>query len=201
VPCHSGVGLTPVVDGTLHSFSAGGLHNGLFLLVDEETETYWDHITGEALHGPLAGKSLASWPISMKSVEQALEDEPDLSLLRSRPGIAGRLMGWFSSRGIRGTIWTSPFVHTQARRNDERLGRMENGLGVVHDGEARFYRVEDARRGVTDTWGGRVLDVHVRSDGIPFAAWQDGGEPPFQLFSRWYGFSASYPGCTLHGEG
>ena len=40
--CNTGVGLTPIVDGTLHHFSAGGLCDGLVLLIDDETRTYWE---------------------------------------------------------------------------------------------------------------------------------------------------------------
>jgi len=55
VVCNTGVGLTPQIGEQVHHFSAGGLYNGLVLLIDDETRTYWDHITGEAVHGPLSG--------------------------------------------------------------------------------------------------------------------------------------------------
>ncbi len=41
VICNTGVGMTPVVDGAVHHFSAGGLYDGLVLLIDDETGTYW----------------------------------------------------------------------------------------------------------------------------------------------------------------
>ena len=36
--CHSGVGMTPSVDGQVHHFQVGGLYNGVAILIDDETE-------------------------------------------------------------------------------------------------------------------------------------------------------------------
>lgn len=198
MPCHSGVGLTPTVDGREHRFSAGGLLNGLFLLVDDETETYWNHISGEALHGPLAGRALEAWPVRMTSAAEALDRDPTLELYRSRPGLLGRIMGRFSSLGMRSMGMIAPFVALKVSQRDTRLEQLENGLGVVEGDEARFYRLEDARRGLTDTLGGRALSVACGADGIPGATWQDDGTRPLQLFTRWYGFSFTYPGCGIY---
>jgi hypothetical protein len=201
VPCHSGVGLTPRVDGRVHHFSAGGVHNGLFLMVDDETRTYWDHISGKALHGPLEGEALDSWPLRMSSAEEALARNPDLVLLRSSPGALGRIMGWFTTRGLRGRGAISPFVALGARKIDGRLPKMENGLGVVEGTEARFYRLADARRGLVDALAGRTLEVSTGADGIPQAVYKDGGGRPMQLFTRWYGFCCSWPGCGIYDAG
>ncbi|KKM87640.1 hypothetical protein LCGC14_1266820 [marine sediment metagenome] len=51
--CHSGVVLIPLIDDKLYHFSAGGLYNGTVLLIDDESNTYWNHLTGEAMYGPL----------------------------------------------------------------------------------------------------------------------------------------------------
>jgi len=81
---------------------------------------------------------------------------------------------------------------------DERLPRMSQGLGVVVDNEARFYPVETLRgQAVEDDWNGRRLRVARGAvDHVPFAEWEDGARP-FQLFTRWYGFSYTFPGCTI----
>ena len=80
--CNSGVGLTPVVAGKARHFSAGGLYNGLVLLIDDETRTYWDHMTGEAVHGELKGAKLDNWSIEMTNVETALKRSVAAALLR-----------------------------------------------------------------------------------------------------------------------
>ena len=196
--CHSGIGLVPVVDGEVHQFSAGGLYNGLVLLIDDETRSYWDHITGEAVHGPLHGKRLESFSISVTTVEAALAREPDLRLHLSRPGIVGRLMALFSGRAFRGKGFIPPgFARTMGEK-DPRLPKMEQGLGVMPDGQARYYPLELLKEGVEDRLGGRALRVSVDpTDKVPFAEWCDDGTRPKQTFSRWYGFSYAYPECGI----
>jgi len=179
-------------------FSVGGLHNGLMLLIDDETRTYWDHITGEALHGPRAGDRLESWSLPLTTVERALADEPWIQLARSRPGFFARILGRMHMTRFFGRGLMPLWFHVTMEKKDRRRPRMENGLGVVVDGEARFYPY--ARLGVegaTDPWKERPLHVAVDPDDkVPFAEWEDGTRP-FQLFTRWYGFSYTYPGCAI----
>ena len=83
MPCNSGVGLTPVVDGKVHSFGVVGLANGLAVMRDEETESLWDHITGECFEGPLTGKILDFWPVSITTVAAEGANHTETILLKS----------------------------------------------------------------------------------------------------------------------
>ena len=58
MPCNSGVSLVPLVDGKRERFAVRGLYNGLALLADATTNSYWDHITGACVHGPRQGAQL-----------------------------------------------------------------------------------------------------------------------------------------------
>ena len=181
----------------MHHFSAGGLYNGLVLLIDDETGTYWDHITGVAVHGPLAGARLETWGIELETAQAAAAEDPGIRLLRSR---RHRALGWLMSmgRGIWGVLGRPPprFPATMAAV-DPRLGQMTMGLGVVA-GEARFYPVKKIGKGVSDGWDGRRLRLTLGPSGrIPRAVWEDDGARPFQLFSRWYGFVLTFPNCAL----
>jgi Protein of unknown function (DUF3179) len=199
VVCHSGVGLTPTVDGRTLHFSAGGLYNGLVLLVDDETRTYWDHVTGEAVHGALAGRRLETWSLAMTTAGRALAEEPWLPLSRSRPGLFARAFGRVHMLRLRGRGLMPPWFHRTMGAGDVRRPAMESGLGVVIDGEARFYPLERLGvEGATDVWHGRPLHVAIDpADRFPFAEWEDGTRP-FQLFTRWYGFAFTYPGCAVY---
>jgi Protein of unknown function (DUF3179) len=46
------------VDGITLTFHLAGINNQNFLMRDEETGTYWQQISGRAVSGPLAGKTL-----------------------------------------------------------------------------------------------------------------------------------------------
>ncbi len=197
VICNTGVGMTPVVNGKVHHFSAGGLYNGLVLLIDDETGTYWDHITGHAVHGPLTGAHLETWGIEQTTAATAAAADPGLRLLRSR---RHPVLGWLmaAGRGIWSALGRPPprFPATMAAV-DPRLPQMTMGLGVVA-GEARFYPVNAIGEGISDTWDGRRLRIALDpASRIPHAAWEDDGARPLQLFSRWYGFVLTYPNCSL----
>lgn len=34
-------------------------------------------------------------------------------------------------------------------------------------------------------------------DRVPVAEWTDDGQRPMQMFTRWHGFSYSFPGCNI----
>jgi hypothetical protein len=46
------------VDGVILTFHLAGINNQNFLMRDEETGTYWQQISGRAISGPLAGRTL-----------------------------------------------------------------------------------------------------------------------------------------------
>ncbi|MGB1288890.1 MAG: hypothetical protein ACPG7F_20320, partial [Aggregatilineales bacterium] len=68
--------MMPIIDGKVHHFHAGGLYNGLILLRDAETGSYWDHITGEAVYGALKGTKLAIDGVTITDVRTARIDYP-----------------------------------------------------------------------------------------------------------------------------
>lgn len=196
--CHSGAGMTPRVNGKVHHFQVGGLYNGVAILTDDETGTYWDHITGQAVYGPLVGEQLQIWSLEMTTVGAALVQEPDLRILRShqRP-LFRRAMGigqWlFSHTGFLPKL----FVQTMAPE-DRRLPRMTMGLGIAINGSARFYPLSAIRGTITDELNDWPLQITRNPiDGIPQATTQDGTRP-LQYFLRWYGFALTYPNCTIY---
>jgi len=187
VVCRAGVGLTPVVGGRRLSLSAGGVSDTMMLLVDDQTGSCWLPSTGQAVQGPLTGQRLPTWPIQLISAGEALQRYPDLRLARS--GVAPEVLRQL------GTAWTAP-VRREAAVGSPRP-EIEHGLGVVVEGRARYYPLPVARRGLRDEWDGRALRVQVRQGGdVPMAEWEDGGHP-FQLFTRWYGFSLTFPDCRV----
>ena len=180
----------------MHHFSAGGLYNGLSLLIDDETRTYWDHITGEAVHGSLAGKRLDVWGIEMTTAGAALKREPGLRYYRSSPGLRGRLMS-IVERVM--PAWFIPvFAGRTMGERDKRLPEMELGLGVVTDAVRKFYPMRSIGGGIEDELEGGRLRVFVGTeDSMPHALWPD-ETMPMQLFSRWYGFAFTYPNCEIY---
>ena len=75
--------MTPSIDGVTHTFAEHGLYDGLFLMRDEETGTFWDHLTGEAVYGPRVGTVLEIANLLHSRADQVLENDPD-ALTRCR---------------------------------------------------------------------------------------------------------------------
>ena len=69
--------MAPAINGTMHHFNYVGLYDGLAVIQDSETRTLWNHITGEALYGPLVGRTLGNMSnLLQMTVSQALEVDP-----------------------------------------------------------------------------------------------------------------------------
>jgi hypothetical protein len=191
-----------VVKDQVYHFGPIGLTNGLAILADRETLTHWDHITGEAFAGPLAGYQLDVWPVRITTVAAALAEHPGITISLSefrslRRKLAQRLYPQF----IHSTGWLPGFFYASLSEPiDSRLDKLTQGLGVVVGKRAKYYPMNRIlAHGIQDDWLGRSLCIERGViDGVPRATWLDTGEEPMQLLARWYGFSFTYPGCEIY---
>ena len=174
------------------------------MLSDEQTWSNWDHITGEAFDGALAGQRLDWWPVQLTTVAAARREHPQVRVLVSdHRSLLSTFVKAATGNRIGGRSMIPPgFRNTMHAPPDPRLPKLAQGLGVIEGDAARFYPIPALLDGpVEDPWNGRTLVVTRRElDGVPRAEWKDGGEPPMQLLSRWYGFSFTWPDCTILGQ-
>jgi hypothetical protein len=75
--CHTGVVWSRVVRGRVLTFRIGGINNQNMIMRDEETGTFWQQSTGEALSGPLAGERLRRLPSDELSFSLWRSESPD----------------------------------------------------------------------------------------------------------------------------
>lgn len=176
--------------------------NGLPILMDLETHTLWDHITGKAISGDLEDYQLDVWPVRMTTVEAVLEEAPNITISPSpqhsfQMWIAQKLYPHF----IHNKVWF-PFLFQDSLHKpiDSRLDKLTQGLGVVDGKNAKYYPITNIpAEGIEDKWNTRILKVTINAmDGVPTARWRDCNELPMQLLTRWYGFSYAYPGCIIY---
>lgn len=234
--CNTGVSLSPIVDGAIHEFRVAGLYNGLALIEDVQTRSYWDHVTGECIHGPLRGKQLEHViPLRYLEAQDTVRRYPRARLAISRPGFRQRVLQRVFLRRMLTKEGHLPFMFPASMAEDDpRRPRMELGLGVWWPGVSRFYPMEILQQGggaIVDTLGGRqvlvFLDPRSRAPVAGYTEatecrWdgedlvldngdvisdirrvdRDGRTQPFellpQLFTRWYGFSSTFPGCEVY---
>ncbi len=178
--------MVPTIDGTLHHFNNVGLYDALFVMQDAESKTLWNHITGEAVYGPLLGRTLG--PVSnllQMNVKQALDMDPAMQIaISDRVYFAGgRRLGTASgfgpSRGGGPGSATGPrplpnpnsqlsemFIATLGKE-DTRRPRMDLGLGVWTGTTRRYYPMERIReRGAAfvDQLEGRKVLIYIDPD-------------------------------------
>ena len=225
-----------------------GIYEGLAVIQDKESKTLWNHVTGEAMYGPLVGRSLkVSSNLLHMSVKQALAVDPNIQIAISDrqyfvgDRLFGTAPGFLGGRGAERWAPGNPnaqivpaFVPTLGRE-DTRRPRMDIGLGVWTGSTRRFYPMELLRQrgALIDRIEGRHLLVYVEPETATPAAMfvrakgaaingrevrlDDGSivrmgillnrdgkrqnvERPQQLFTRWYGFSLTFPGCEIAGS-
>jgi hypothetical protein len=224
-----------VVNGKTHHFAARGLYNGLVLLGDRESGSFWDHVTGECVHGPLKGYQLEIFPLLHMNVRQVLATYPDAQAAISKQTFKQRVMARIAEQGRNSKWdWMPPGFKKTMGEEDTRRLPMELGLGVWTDATHRYYPLETLRtHGSTliDELDGRRLLVYIDPTSSTPAAlyteatqctWQDdtlhldtgeiirGGmlydaqsttqavTRPMQMFTRWYGFAYTFPGCEVY---
>ena len=250
--CNTGIGLIPRIDDEVGSFALAGLYDGLFLFSDEKTGTYWNHMTGEAMYGPLAGEKLELYNVLHSTVRQVLaQDDAALVAISEHPRVAlsgppggagvrslGRRVGtWLSRLTNLGERGLSGQFKGTIRAEDDRRPTMELGIGIWDGSAARYYAMptlEEHDRALLDTFEGRTVLVYYDPMAYALIAhyttadrvwWADKvlhlstgeriengllfngdgeeieADSPLQVFTRWYGFSLTFPETEVYGGG
>ncbi|MFQ5409309.1 MAG: hypothetical protein ACE5FI_12925, partial [Anaerolineales bacterium] len=92
--------------------------------------TYWDHITGEAVHGPLVGRQLETWPVTQTSVAGALAETPALRAnLSGHRSLRAALMNLGYRLRMSRIGYVPPFFRRTMQDPDRRFPELTLGLG------------------------------------------------------------------------
>ena len=70
------------------TFHLAGINNQNFLMRDEQTGTYWQQISGAAVSGPLAGRTLKLIPSDELTYTLWKSEEPGGTVLKDVPKYA-----------------------------------------------------------------------------------------------------------------
>jgi hypothetical protein len=159
--CNSGVVYDGTLDGRELHFDPEAVWRENMVMRDRETGTLWQHATGEALVGPLAGSALDVLGGRLMTWGAWRTDHPETTLTRDPTDREWRgvLSKETTSRVLADGGLLTTFVSRLARR-DDRLGPLTEVVGVEVDGNARAYplAVLEAQETVVDDLG----DVQVR---------------------------------------
>ena len=167
------------IDGRPLKFHLAGINNQNFIMQDEETGSWWQQVSGEAIFGPLKGRQLKG----------VFHDELTFATWRREHPSGGRVLkpdnttAWrkFSENWEAKTA-QMPVVHV-ASENDS-LAPRTLVVGLKVNNEAKAYPLDALRQQspLVDNLGGVPLVIIMSEDGQSvraFEAMLNGGELEF----------------------
>jgi len=156
------------MDGLTLTFHLAGINNQNFLMRDEETGTYWQQISGQAISGPLAGRMLKRIPSDELSFAVWKTEQPEGSVLKDVPSDAAK----YSPRDWDVRMRKTPTVLNYAQ---DGLGSRDLMLGIQAFGAARAYPYDDLvkQKLIEDRVGAEPVLLVVGPDGQSARAFRD----------------------------
>ncbi len=132
---------------------------------DRETGSLWQHATGEALAGPLAGRQLTPLPGTQVTWGVWRQEQPETTAVASAEWVS-HVPKAFVEFALRSTSQDGLNVPGM-QRNDSRLPPHTPVAGLVVAGEARAYPLEMLRAAgvVNDALGGQPVALVYDSAG------------------------------------
>ncbi len=157
--CNTAIAFKRTLDGRVLDFgTTGRLRYSNLVMYDQQTETWWQQATGEAIAGELAGAQLTFYPAAIIAWEEFKSAYPDGKVLSRETGFS-RSYGRNPYVGY-DDVDNSPFLYRGPRTPDQLLP-MARVLTVDLNGEAVAYPY-DVLAGVNvvnDTIGGEEIVV------------------------------------------
>ncbi len=149
------------MDGRILHFRLAGINNQNFIMQDEETGTWWQQVSGEAILGPLKGKSLE--PIEWDEVSFGLwkQEHPRGVVLKDDE----KQRKHYATEDWETKILKRPVV--TRHKLDDPLKPRDLVIGVEWSGIAKAYHFEALKKQnpVMDTVGNLPLLIVVDIDG------------------------------------
>ncbi len=149
------------MDGRALRFRLFGINNQNFIMRDEETGSWWQQVTGEAIHGPLKGRRLA--PVLHDEVSFGIwrAERPMGRVLQPDPRFAGEYEDWNWEKQMKKV----PTVHPGGK--DDPFEPRTVVVGVVVGERARAYPFPLLRQQspVVDRLGDEPIVLVVGEDG------------------------------------
>ncbi len=143
VICNSGMIMNPVVNNKMLHFYIAGAYNGMLLMADKETNSYWDHITGECISGTHKGDQLEILQSHQTlTLKEVVEEFPDCLYGKEKMNFLQKLFAKFANWKAKTTgkgFLPPGFKDSIPTTIDGRLPKMEMGIGIWEGKESKFY--------------------------------------------------------------
>ncbi len=150
------------VNGQSLHFRLVGVNNQNFIMEDEETGSWWQQVTGEAIQGPLKGERLETMPHEILSFDIWLAENPDGRVLSVEDD---RLTDYAAADWVE-DLQASFAVPEQLIPAGE-LGPRDLIVGININGRAKAYPLDTLQKQtpISDTVGSTPMLLAVADDG------------------------------------
>jgi hypothetical protein len=150
-----------MIDGRTLHFHLAGINNQNFIMRDEETGTWWQQVSGEAILGPLKGRRLTRVPQDEISFALWKREHSSGRVLRPDPAAA-------AAHHYEPADWEVRMqkVPVATNTHDQRLNPRELVVGLTANGHARAYRMSTLQdqSPLIDNLGGTPIVLLVADD-------------------------------------
>ena len=170
--CRTGRVFEPVVDGRLENFRLVGMDHFNAMFEDETTKSWWRQATGEAITGPLKGKTLAEVESNQYTLSKFFSLHPFGKVMQAE-AVSKRsydTLGRFEKGKSKGKL----------TRTDSLSWKDKSWvLGIQVDGKSKAYDWAQLKelKVLNDQVGTTPVVIAIASDGQSFAAYKrDNGQ-------------------------
>ena len=148
------------MDGRTLTFRLFGINNQNFIMRDEQTGSWWQQVTGEAIHGPLKGRRLEALVHDEVGFAIWKTERPQGRVLKPDPKMADDYGDWNWEKQMKKVRTVRP------RAKGDPLDPRTVVVGVVVGDAARAYPFPSLRQQspVVDRLGGEPLVLVVGDD-------------------------------------
>ena len=163
--CGSGLAFRRVLDGKTIEFGVSGLlHNSDLIMYDRSSESLWQQIEGRAFAGPMRGRQLETFPMTMATWKQWREAHPQTQVLSTDTGFKGMS---YQEGTPYGDYKTNDKIMFPVALSDARLHPKRVIHGLEIDGQAVAYEQNylQEKGQITDQIGDQQLSIRYLSDG------------------------------------
>lgn len=195
--CGTGMAFDSMINGKKFTFGVSGLlYNSDVLMYDHQTESLWSQIKQEAVTGPMTGTRLSPIFLIHTTWGEWRREHPDTKVVSTDTGYfrdysRDPYEGYANSR----RIWFP------VGRQDDRLHPKEWILGVVIEKQAKAYPFSELAKGtgvLQDTFHGRSLRIHFKSDSKTAFITDDKDNPISSVTGFWFAWYAFYPDTQVY---
>lgn len=164
--CRTGRVFKPEVDGQLENFRLVGMDHFNAMFEDSRTKSWWRQVNGEAVVGPLKGKSLVEIPSDqmalaawLKQYPESLILQPDVKFTDQYAGLVG-----YDDGSIEGSLEGTDSLSWQNKS-------WVVGVSIGLSDKAYDWNELKEKRIISDEISGTPLLVAIEDDTASFHVW------------------------------